>query len=123
MRGVGAADHQNHNSVERRQIPVTESQDNPNVLEPYDYGPLQTFEITWMSNHVETVQGHQILWESHGEVFAHWSGRAPTEHPKMRIHAMLEGRRWTLVLQALESDIRTIRNVTADESVPQVGER
>lgn len=78
----------------------------------YDYGPLKTFEVTWMSGHVERIQGHQVSWPGSGAaIFG-----APTGPSRVAIHAELDGR-WTLQLSALEDDIRTIRNVATEAAL------
>ena len=74
----------------------------------YDHGPLQTYEVTWKTGHIETVQGHQVLIES--------MGFTPTENPCFTIHGMF-GTHWRLVLRAPESEVHTIRLVTSAERI------
>lgn len=81
----------------------------------YERGPLQKFEITWTSGHVETVQGHQCI-APNGGLMAAFLG--PTSRPDyVTIHGEFDGR-WVLVLRAPAEDIRIIRNVTAGEAIP-----
>ena len=86
----------------------------------YDRGPLQTFEITWMSGHAETIQGHQVSWPHNGHALTDLFGGVDTKADVARhvhFHGEFDGK-WTLVLSAREDDIRTIRNVTAGEPLP-----
>lgn len=82
--------------------------------------PPQVYEITWHAGHVETVIAHQV---SHGSqrirVSALMNGESASEADGRRIkfHAEIDGR-WTLQLSAMESDIRTIRNITNGEQPP-----
>lgn len=87
----------------------------------FDYGPLTTYEITWMSGHIERVQAHQVTRPSKNMLGASL-GVETKQNPFLRMHASIDGR-WTLQLQAREEDIRTIRNVSADEPVPGGGDR
>jgi hypothetical protein len=76
----------------------------------FDRGPISSFEITWMSGHTETVQAHQVSWPNAGaSLFGDPAGPV-----FIRFHGEIEGR-WTLVLQAREEEIRTVRNVTSGE--------
>lgn len=75
----------------------------------YDYGPLQTFEITWQNGHVEKVQGHQVTTTGGGGIFG--PGRK-----RFSIHGEINGH-WQLVISALEDDVRIIRNVSQGEWV------
>lgn len=88
----------------------------------YDYGPLQTYEITWKSGHVERVQCHQITHHSRDTGFAGGLLGVQVTHDDRRIqmHGEFDGH-WRLVLSALEDDIRTIRLVTGGEEF--AGER
>lgn len=91
------------------------------MSETHDYGPVQIYEITWMSGHVETVQAHQVSWPQTGQYIARGMLGVTAEAPgrsKIQMHAEIAGR-WVLTLSALEEDIRTIRNVTAGERVPE----
>lgn len=83
----------------------------------FDRGPLNVYEITWTSGHVERVTAHSVV---HPNSNSGWmTGKVP-EQPQIRVYAEIDGH-WTLVLAAREEDIRTIRLVTADEPIP--GER
>jgi len=82
--------------------------------------PPQKYEITWQAGHVETVIAHQVAHSSQRiQVSALLNGEFATEAEGQRItfHAEVDGR-WTLQLSAMESDIRTIRNITNGEQLP-----
>lgn len=81
--------------------------------EHHDYGQLKTFEITWMSGHVERIQGHQISWYG-GDSFGF--GAFDPAKRRVRIHGEIDGH-WTLQLSALEDDIRTIRNLATEDAL------
>lgn len=89
----------------------------------YDYGPLRTYEITWKSGHIETVQGHQVLFDSvklqGSSLFGDVLGTRTREElpPKFHIHGSFDGR-WRLVMAALESELMSIRDVTDREVIP-----
>jgi hypothetical protein len=83
------------------------------ATEKYDYGPLQTYEITWQSGHVERLQGHQISYT--GGAIEALFGR-PEKPRRFTIHGEFDGH-WRLVITAPEDDVRIIRNVTAGEWV------
>jgi len=90
------------------------------MSENYDHGPVQTYEITWMSGHTETVLAHQVSYPQRGAfVFAGGFGSMAEESgpSKVQFHAELDGH-WRLTLSALEADIRTVRLVTAGEPIP-----
>lgn len=82
----------------------------------FNYGPLQRYEITWMSGHVETVPAHQVSYPHRGLVVASSVMSMPAEGgaPRVQLHAEIDGR-WLLMLSAREEDIRTMRNVTGGE--------
>lgn len=74
--------------------------------EPAAYEPPEPdlYELTWMSGHVEKVVAHDVSFANSRVVFlADVNGR-------MRIQ-----------LSALEDDLRTIRSITEDESLPLSG--
>lgn len=85
----------------------------------HNYGPLQSYEIHWMSGHVETVQAHQVTYPHAGLAMAATVFGTPTEGgaPRVQMHGEINGH-WVLVLAAREEDIRTIRNVTGGEPLP-----
>lgn len=90
----------------------------------HDRGPLQTFEITWKTGHVERIQAHQVSWHGNSGMFDAIGSALGVEtrkqqDPSVVFHAELEGR-WTLVLRALEEDIRTIRNCLTEDMDVQV---
>ena len=92
----------------------------------YDYGPLRTYEIAWKSGHVETVQGHQVLFESHRlgghDFLSSLFGTVATEtrrepDPRFTIHGMF-GDHWRLIITAPEAELHSIRDVTDREPIP-----
>lgn len=87
----------------------------------HDYGPLRTYEITWKSGHVETVQGHQVMFDSTKRDFGLALGGVATAHaslpPRFTIHGSFDGQ-WRLMLTAPEADLLSIRDVTDRESIP-----
>lgn len=82
----------------------------------FDYGPLQTYEITWKTGHTECIQAHQISWPNNMQNALEALGvKTKTQRdPRVVFHADLDGR-WTLMLSALLEDIRTIRNVLTED--------
>lgn len=88
----------------------------------YNYGPVDTYEITWMSGHIETVVAHQVDFPHQGIHLFSGGGSIDTladtrEAPRIRMHAEIDGR-WVMTLQAREEDIRTMRLVTGGEQIP-----
>lgn len=77
----------------------------------FDRGPIQTFEITWQSGHVERVQAHQVTYHGGDSLF----GRSQLPR-RLDFHGEIDGR-WLLQLSVLEDDLRTVRNVTAPELI------
>ena len=88
----------------------------------YDYGPLRTYEVTWRSGHIESVQGHQVIFDSSGlAALTMIPGRLPDLPPMFRIHGSFPGGRWRLVLMGPEADLLSIRDVTEREAfAPEV---
>ena len=93
-------------------------------MNEHDYGPLRRYEVTWKSGHIETVQGHQILFDSSraaftaslGGVFGVTTETAETP-ARFYVHGMFDGH-WRLVLTGLETELVTLRDVTDREQVP-----
>lgn len=85
-----------------------------------DRGPLETYEVVWMSGHVERIRAHQALVPSPSVDLL--GGR--TRRDRYTFHAELAGH-WRLVLDADAADIRSVRLVTDGESLPstQTGEQ
>jgi hypothetical protein len=75
-------------------------------------GPLRSYEIIWHSGHVETIQAHQVSWPNNSAAVLFGAQLPRIIH----FHGEIDGR-WTLVLHADEAEIRTIRDVTADERI------
>lgn len=83
----------------------------------FNYGPLQSYEIHWMSGHVETVVAHQVSYPHAGMLLTQTfmpGLAADGGAPRVQLHAEIDGR-WRLMLSAREEDIRTMRNVTGGE--------
>lgn len=75
-----------------------------------DRGPLQSFEVTWSTGHVETIRAHQVTHPGSFNMF----GDTPRV-PRIEFHGEIDGR-WMLVLSALEADLTRIRNLTQTEA-------
>ncbi|MGA4989967.1 hypothetical protein [Nonomuraea bangladeshensis] len=88
----------------------------------FDYGPLQTYEVTWKSGHVERIQCHQITFHSRETGIGAGLIGVQVSHDErcVQMHGQFDGH-WRLVLSAIEDDIRTIRLVTGGEEF--AGER
>ncbi len=84
----------------------------------FNYGPLQHYQVVWMSGHVETFPAHQVTYPHRGlALFAGsvMGGMASEQSaPRVQLHAEIDGV-WQLMLSAREEDIRTMRNVTGGE--------
>ena len=87
----------------------------------HDYGPLRTYEITWKSGHIETVQGHQVMFgSSRLEALTMLPGPLPTIPPRFTIHGEFDGF-WRMVISAPEEDLISVRDVTDREQItPEV---
>jgi hypothetical protein len=91
-------------------------------FEKYDHGPLRTYEITWKSGYIETVQGHQVMFGSDklnlgaGMFGAATAVREELE-PRFTVHGEFDGR-WRLVISAPEKDLLAVRDITDREQVP-----
>jgi len=70
------------------------------------------YEITWKNGHVEYVHADQVMWPNN---MARMFGGADTPS-RVVFHGYVDGV-WTLVLSALEDDIRTIRNCTTEMAI------
>ncbi|GIE46393.1 hypothetical protein [Actinoplanes lobatus] len=90
-------------------------------MSDYDYGPVDTYEITWMSGHIERVLAHQVSYPAAGMALMRSMGAVTVGveggAPRVRMRAEINGR-WTLTLSAREEDIRTMRLVTEPERIP-----
>jgi hypothetical protein len=71
----------------------------------HDYGPLRTYEVTWLTRAPEIVQGHSVQFESGGFM------SVPNNRFRFRIYGMF-GEQWRMVLMGLEEDVTCIRDVT-----------
>jgi len=86
----------------------------------FDYGPIQTYEITWKSGHIETIQAHQVAWPfgDSGFFIGAALGVATKDEPRIRFHGEFDGH-WRLVLDAPVDEIHTIRLLPqVVESIP-----
>jgi hypothetical protein len=72
----------------------------------YDYGPLRTYEVTWIGRPPEIVQGHSVQFDSGGFM------RPPGGINRFRIYGMFPGGHWRLVLMGLEDSVACIRDIT-----------
>jgi hypothetical protein len=83
----------------------------------HDYGPLRSYEVTWRSGHIETVQGHQVTFDSSRlAMLTMIPGKLPDLPPMFHIHGQFPGDRWRLVLMGPEADLLSIRDVTEREA-------
>ncbi|GAA4221402.1 hypothetical protein FHR32_005071 [Streptosporangium album] len=85
-------------------------------MSDYDYGPLQTYEVTWTSGHVERVHCHQVSYsgDSGGLDALGLIGVKTKNERRVHLHGQINGR-WLLVLSARETDIAALRLVTVGE--------
>jgi hypothetical protein len=73
------------------------------MSERHDYGPLISYQITWKSGHIETIQAHQVL-----HMGGHSDFMRPDMPARVRFHGEFDGR-WRLVMDAPGDEIHTIR--------------
>lgn len=76
----------------------------------FDHGPLDTFEVTWNSGHIEHIQAHQVLAPPK-RMFMMGESTGGASESAWLFHGEIEGR-WKLLLMAHDGDVRTVRNVT-----------
>jgi hypothetical protein len=74
-------------------------------------GPLQSFELTWSSGHVETIKAHQVSYQGNSPMFGD-----PGRKARIDFHGEIDGH-WMLILSALEDDLARIRNTTQTEVI------
>lgn len=72
-----------------------------------DRGSPDEYEVVWRNGHTDRVFAHQVSW-SGGSGFLQLAEPGPR---RIRFHAEVGGH-WRLLLDALEDDIATVRNVT-----------
>lgn len=84
-------------------------------MSDYDYGPLQTYEITWTSGHIEHIKAHQVTYSGDSVNLSPFSIATKTSSRRVHFHGSFEGQ-WLLVLSAREEDIAAIRLVTGGET-------
>lgn len=74
----------------------------------FERGPVQQYEVVWTSGHVEVIQAHQVSYQ--GGV-GYFGGSDPEV---VQFHGEFDGH-WVLILRALGSELRTVRNLTQTE--------
>ena len=77
-----------------------------------DRGEPDEYEVVWKTGHVERFKVHQVSWPNN--VRYGFVTDSPPLPRTVCFHAEINGR-WTLMLQADEADIHTIRNITQTE--------
>ncbi len=77
----------------------------------FERGPLLTYEVTWTSGHIETIQAHQCIMPNRLPF-----DPPPTTPERVMFHGEIDGH-WQLLLAAPEADIQTVRNVTTREAL------
>ena len=81
-------------------------------FQPKDRGPTSDYAITWRNGHVDHVHAHQVSWDDGFSFMSGFMGSQEPPKPKrVKFHAEIDGH-WTLLLDTLEEDIVSIRNVT-----------
>jgi hypothetical protein len=80
----------------------------------WDYGPLESFEVTWASGHVEVIQAHQVCTPLNAMF-------GPPGGQRWTFHGEFDGQ-WRLLLTAGEKDILRVRNVTRTEPALEAGD-
>lgn len=83
----------------------------------FEYGPLQTYEVTWTSGHVEKIRCHQVSYSGGSaglDVLATIGLKTQQGDRRIHLHGMID-RHWRLILSAREDDIASLRLVTAGE--------
>lgn len=69
---------------------------------------LDEFEVVWATGVVDRFKASQVSWPPPAGLF----GEPRPEEPRLiRFHGVIEGS-WTLVLQAREEDILSVRNLS-----------
>lgn len=71
-----------------------------------DRGPADEYEVVWRTGHVDRFKAHQVTWTGGSLLFM-----AP-QSVHVRFHVEDDAGRWVLVLDALQDDLLTVRNVT-----------
>jgi hypothetical protein len=83
------------------------------MSERFDHGPLKSFEVTWTSGHVETIQAHQVTFP----VPSLFLGDLQTKHQDfIKLHGEINGR-WQLILAARPELISMIRDKATEEAL------
>ncbi|MFE9328361.1 hypothetical protein ACIHDR_46815 [Nocardia sp. NPDC052278] len=77
------------------------------MSDTFDYGPLDTYKITWSDGRITYLQAHQIT-VPHPVSTSIFPGR---NKGRWTIHSQIQGR-WTLILTVPDKDIRSVRNMT-----------
>lgn len=79
----------------------------------HDYGPLRTYQVTYRSGSIATVQGHQVLIPSLGAaISSSFLGALATDkRDLLTIHGEFDGH-WRLMLAVREELVESVRDVT-----------
>lgn len=80
-------------------------------LAVHDYGPLQSFEITWTGGHVERIRAHQVTQPGNAAILF---GAEPAGESVIEFHGWFDGH-WRLVLRVQAKEIRIVRNLSVTE--------
>lgn len=77
-----------------------------------DHGPTSEYEVIWRNGHIDHVHAHQVMWDDGMSLLAGFgSFNTPPKPTRVKFHAEIDGR-WTLLLDVLQDEISSIRNVT-----------
>lgn len=86
----------------------------------YDYGPLRTYQVTYKSGHIETVQGHQVIVPGMGvELPSIFGGTATKKDGMLTVHGEFDGH-WRLMLAVRESLVESVKDVTGMDLWDQI---
>jgi hypothetical protein len=82
----------------------------------HDRGPLQRYQVTWRSGHIEEVAAHQVTWPMDmPDLFGTMT--KTKDAPRVMFHGEIEGH-WRLILVADAADLLSVRLVTDVEATP-----
>ena len=82
-------------------------------MSDFERGEPDEFEVIWRTGHTDRLVAHQVSLEG-GDTFFRSGPETPQ---RVRFHAEIDGH-WRLLLDALASDVLTIRNVTHVQERP-----
>lgn len=72
-------------------------------------GPTTPYQVVWANGHTEVVNAHQVSWP--GGLASFLAGEKT--RPRVQFHAEVDGR-WQLVLDAVQDDVQSIRNLAVE---------